>query len=564
MSDSQSSVVQQQFRDVLDKCRRLYLDAGREIAEQYPELIEGGTPSDFVAMMDELHKALLVKVFARLVEADRRSSPEKMQLAETLVEHLWQERLTGDQLRSTLRYASHQASGMMLYSLLRPFDQIAPLRNRIGDLITIVMRLANLVAKADGTVSPEETNHLRSLQRELETHLVPIPIDEPGKHEDARQIGSQAIQQSRTETSQLRSEASRGRPSAMEAKEEKTAQKVDQEELERLLAEAKKNLERMVGLSAVKKEIETLTNFLRLQQHREKAGLPKTRLSLHMVFVGNPGTGKTTVARIVGQIFRGLGILEKGHLVETDRSGLVAEYVGQTAPKTNKIINQAMDGVLFIDEAYALVAERSDDAYGREALQTLLKRMEDDRERLVIVMAGYPEPMERLLKVNPGLSSRINNQLLFEDYNVVELCQIFQAMCDQNHYRIPQHVRVKLVLGFQWLHAHRDERFGNGRLVRNVFETAIRRLANRIAGVAPITTELLTLLDAQDIDLPDVPDSVFADLNDSQRRFRVACPECGKTSRTRAEHFGRHVQCPTCRRDFVFDWAEPVEPALPE
>ena len=172
MSDSQLSVVQQQFRDVLDKCRRLYLDAGREIAEQYPELIEGGTPNDFVSMMEELHKALLVKVFARLIEADRRSSPCKMQLAELLVDHLWHERQTGNELRATLRYASHQAREMMLYSLLRPFDQIAPLRNRIGDLITIVMRLANLVAKADGSVTPEEADHLRSLQRELETHLV--------------------------------------------------------------------------------------------------------------------------------------------------------------------------------------------------------------------------------------------------------------------------------------------------------------------------------------------------------------------------------------------------------
>ncbi len=177
------------------------------------------------------------------------------------------------------------------------------------------------------------------------------------------------------------------------------------------LEEALADLKQLIGLDRVKQEITTLTNYLNLQQHRQEAGLPVQQLSLHMVFQGNPGTGKTTVARIVGRIFKLLGLLQRGHLVETDRAGLVAEYAGQTAPKANRKIDEALDGILFIDEAYSLVASGQDDAYGHEAVQALVKRIEDDRHRLVVILAGYPEPINQLLHSNPGLSSRFNTQL---------------------------------------------------------------------------------------------------------------------------------------------------------
>src|SRR5690606_32108788 len=153
--------------------------------------------------------------------------------------------------------------------------------------------------------------------------------------------------------------------------------------------------------------IQTLTNFLKMQQQRQEAGLPNTTPSLHMAFVGNPGTGKTSVARIIAEIYGALGILDKGHLVETDRSGLVAEYAGQTGPKTNAKIDEALDGVLFIDEAYSLIDPSGQDQYGREAVQTLLKRMEDQRERLIVILAGYTDEMETMIRSNPGLSSRV-------------------------------------------------------------------------------------------------------------------------------------------------------------
>ena len=184
--------------------------------------------------------------------------------------------------------------------------------------------------------------------------------------------------------------------------------------------------------------------------------------------------------------------------------------------------------------------------------------MEDDRERLAIIMAGYPAPMERLLEVNPGLSSRTSNRLLFEDYSVVELCEIFQRMCEQNQYELTPDVRCRLLWGFQWLHEQRDEHFGNGRLVRNAFETSIRHLANRVADVVPITTELLTVLQAEDVALPDVPAAVTGRIDSAAGRFRVACPQCGKRSRVRGEFLGHRVLCNACQSDFVAEWGEPI------
>jgi SpoVK/Ycf46/Vps4 family AAA+-type ATPase len=274
-----------------------------------------------------------------------------------------------------------------------------------------------------------------------------------------------------------------------------------------------------------------------------------------MVFAGNPGTGKTTVARIVANIFGAMGIVRSGHMVETDRSGLVAEYAGQTGPKTNKIIDEALDGVLFIDEAYSLVSENGDDAYGREALQTLLKRMEDDRNRLIVILAGYPQPMDDLLKANPGLSSRFSRTLQFEDYQPTDLGRIFERLCNANQYTLPAEVRAKLLVAFDWLHTNRDEHFGNGRLVRNTFEESIRRLSNRIAGVTPITKRLLTVLHEEDI-LLSVPPEMHVGLENV--KFSISCPGCDKKAAVSGPTLGRNVRCRDCGNAFVVDWGDIV------
>ena len=194
-------------------------------------------------------------------------------------------------------------------------------------------------------------------------------------------------------------------------------------------------LDDLIGLGSVKKEVRSLANFVKLQKQREAQGLKTAKVSYHLVFYGSPGTGKTTVARIIGRIYKDLGVLKKGHTVETDRGGLVAKYMGQTALKTDTVIQQALDGVLFIDEAYSLVPEGGNGSdYGQEAIATLLKRMEDYRDRLVVIIAGYKDEMQRFIDSNPGLQSRFNRYIDFPDYSGKELTEIFKMYMKKNQY----------------------------------------------------------------------------------------------------------------------------------
>lgn len=257
-------------------------------------------------------------------------------------------------------------------------------------------------------------------------------------------------------------------------------------------------LQTLIGLSEVKEEVSALANFVKIQQEREKKGMKAVGLSYHCVFTGNPGTGKTTVARILAAIYRDLGILKKGHLIETDRSGLVAEYVGQTAVKTNKIIDSALDGVLFIDEAYSLVQGGGND-YGQEAISTLLKRMEDDRNRLIVVLAGYSEDMKRFIDSNPGLQSRFNRYIHFADYTEDELKQIFMLNVDKNQYLLEPEGEELLTKILNFAIEHKDKNFGNGRYVRNLFEKTIQNQAIRLSCQPNITAEELSKLKAEDL-----------------------------------------------------------------
>ncbi len=254
----------------------------------------------------------------------------------------------------------------------------------------------------------------------------------------------------------------------------------------------------LIGLSSVKEEITQLANFIKIQQVRQSKGLRTPDISYHCVFTGNPGTGKTTVARIMASIYKELGILKKGHLVETDRSGLVAEYVGQTAVKTNKIIDSALDGVLFIDEAYSLVQGAKED-FGQEAISTLLKRMEDDRNRLVVILAGYSSEMKGFIDSNPGLQSRFNRYIHFSDYTADELKQIFLLNDKKNQYTLDEGASSVLGEIMSSAIGHKDKNFGNARFVRNLFEKSIQNQATRLSSQSNITEEVLSILKAEDL-----------------------------------------------------------------
>jgi SpoVK/Ycf46/Vps4 family AAA+-type ATPase len=225
-------------------------------------------------------------------------------------------------------------------------------------------------------------------------------------------------------------------------------------------------------------------------------------MSLHLVFSGNPGTGKTTVARLLAQIYHEIGLLSKGHLIETDRSGLVGGYVGQTAVKTQEVIKSALGGILFIDEAYSL-AQESENDYGKEAIDTLLKAMEDHRDDLIVIVAGYPALMEKFLYSNPGLESRFNKFIYFEDYNDIELYEIFMLMCQDSNLSLDEGAEDYLKQYFKKVYENRSKNFANGRAVRNLFEEVITNQANRLAQQSDITDEELNTLTYEDFLVED-------------------------------------------------------------
>ncbi len=312
-------------------------------------------------------------------------------------------------------------------------------------------RVASLMAKSDGTISDSEKEQLTKIQEKL-------------KHPKQELVGVSQTEVDENET------------------------------LENVLDE----LEELIGLENVKQAISELSNFLKVQKLREERGLKSVTNTLHAVFMGSPGTGKTTIARLISKIYKHLGYLEKGHLVETDRTGMVAGYVGQTALKVQEVLKTAMNGVLFIDEAYSL-ANGNERDFGNEAVEVLLKSMEDHRDSLVVIVAGYPDEMETFIESNPGLQSRFTRYFTFEHYKPWELIAIFQLFCKKNDFVLAEEAQEKLLFIFEKLYEKRHKSFGNARVARNLFEKIIEYQANRIVSITPITEELLKTITEADI-----------------------------------------------------------------
>ncbi|QDT06103.1 Stage V sporulation protein K [Rubripirellula lacrimiformis] len=542
MNDVDESRLIGMLRRVIRDCGKLYQRCGKWMVRRYPTMIEGD-PNDFLALMDDLHRGLLVKVYVTVVRADDRWTAPEKKVAAAMIEHLWGQEFHGSQLREAATGLFLQADQLTWESLVAPFVRYQPLADSKAHVETIVMRLANLVAKCDGQTMPEESVALHALQRDIDAALHPA---NPDSTLAPLSNGSSASAQSQ-QTAQQQAYAQSGgaAPNAL-----------SQADRDEQLRAAMVELTLLVGLGGVKSRVKSYTNFLRLQQQRRDKGLSTMPISLHMTFVGNPGTGKTTVARIVGQILGALGTLSTGHVVETDRSGLVADYAGQTATKTNKLCDSARGGVLFIDEAYSLLDKSGDDAYGREAIQTLLKRMEDDRDNLAVILAGYGNEMDQMIRSNPGLASRINTKVEFEDYSPIEMSRIFETMSRDNDYELPADARHRLMVGLDHLYAKRDEHFGNGRLVRNAFEDSVRRLADRIADVTDLSDDLLTTLKAEDISLPGITQAELARLMARPHQLKMECEGCERRIRVKPGSLGQRVRCGKC--DFVqtASWAD--------
>ncbi len=569
------------YRDALKETQALYVESGELVRGSYGWL-NGGDSEDAAAagsvadQMNDLHQGFLMKVFASVVPSVDGRTMEQRQLGRALLEHIWGKSVMGSQLHEAVDWLIEASNGFEWRELVRPFAELPAIRDRWAELETLAMRMANLLTSVDGDISVADNQNLARMRAQFDElqGRAPETLNNEADTNNARD----ALKWLRDEAKRLRegvgpsaankptpmagpggsAQANKGTPKP----KAKAPEPADDRTPEQRLADARAKLDRLVGLDAIKDQIETLTNFLKMEALREKEGLPTSKPSLHMAFVGNPGTGKTTVARIVAEIYGALGVLEKGHLVETDRSGLVAEYAGQTGPKTNAKVDEALDGVLFIDEAYTLIDESGQDQYGREAVQTLLKRMEDQRDRLVVILAGYPVEMRTMIRSNPGLSSRVGTTMHFDDYPPEALCRIFALIANKSKYTIPTESRRRLLRGFTYLYISRDRHFGNGRCSRNSLERSVRRLANRLSKLNDINRELLTTLEPEDIEVAGVSMEHLDAMAAEPGEVRVKCSKCEHAQVIDDKLLATSVQCESCNESFDAEWGEPVA-ALP-
>ena len=526
--------VLEELEHAMQQCRELYLSC---VAPSGREILKGAS-LERTLCQDRLHKHLLVKICATIAEADGRWTYEEQRCAAAVLKHVGIP-FSHSELDRVADYVKQQAEKLDWQQLIRPYREIPELRDKLAELQTVILRIANLIAKADGSLLPQETTALQRIQVELRPDRSRDSTTPSCSSEDDTVAMACGIERLWRKGRAVKPPAVKPLPSVV------------------LLLENLRGLEELVGLHQVKQEIRGLAYVASRQGQRKPTGRTPNSDESQLVFVGHEGTGKSTEARLLSHILVAAGALKHGRLVEVNPRPWADVPADEAANGMDADFAQAIGGTLLIDHASQLLSANEQSLAA--AQEVLLQRMAEHRGQLVVILADHSDRLLPMIHERSDLASAFTRHLYFPDYRVHELGLMFQRFCDRSHYQVSRPAQIKLLLGLQWRLERDGEVFGNGHLIRQLFEDAVYYLGRRIAGISPLTEGLLTTLEDGDIFIDGVPTSVWRDLAAPGRTFTVRCPGCNSVHQVDAEFLGIPVECKRCHCRFVCAWGEPCQ-----